>query len=216
MSPTFLQIFLMVNIFLIGAFTAIAIRHAYAHFRPTHHEEEKPLHRPTPTAHLPPAVREQLLRSAQANFQHVLEHSAAQLQHDLQTTTVQLNKQLEKIGAKIISDETARYQSSLTQLRDTAETTISDAQSEVTKHQAELMTKLAEQQTKLEAELNAKMVAEEQRLLDQMDTKLADAVASFLVETLQHNVDLGTQSAYLTAMLDEHKDELVKGVKYEN
>jgi hypothetical protein len=48
-----------------------------------------------------------------------------------------------------------------------------------------------------------------------MDTKLADAVTSFLMETLQHNVDLGAQSAYLTAMLDEHKDELVKGVKHE-
>jgi Na+/phosphate symporter len=215
MSPTFLQIFLMVNVFLIGAFTAVAIRHAYAHFRPAHHDEEKPVHHPAPTAHLPPAVREQLLRAAQTNFQTVLERSAAQLQHDLQSTTIQLNKQLEKIGTKIIDDETERYHTSLTQLRNNAETTITSAQSEVAQHQAELMAKLAEQQIKLEAELAEKMASEQQRLIQQMDTKLADAVASFLTETLQHNVDLGAQSAYLTAMLDEHKDELVNGVKNE-
>jgi hypothetical protein len=215
MSPTFLQIFLLINVFLIGALTAVAIRHAYAHFRPTQHEEPKPVHRPAPTAHLPPAVREQLLKAAQANFQKVLATSAEQLQHDLRATTVQLNKQLERIGTKIINDEATRYHTTLTQLRSNAETTITSAQSEVTKHQAELLATLAEQQVKLEAELTQKMVAEEQRLLQQMDTKLADAVASFLTETLQHNVDLGAQSAYLTAMLDEHKDELVHGVKNE-
>jgi F0F1-type ATP synthase membrane subunit b/b' len=205
----------MINVFFIGALTAIAIRHAYAHFRPAHHEEEKPVHHPAPTAHLPPAVRDQLLRSAQANFQAVLDKSAAQLQHDLTSTTVQLNKQLEKLGTKIVDDEIGRYHTSLEQLRVQAETTIGGAQTEIATHQADLKTKLAEQQTKLEAELAEKMAAEQQRLIQQIDTKLADAVASFLMETLQHNVDLGAQSAYLTAMLDEHKDELTKGIKNE-
>jgi hypothetical protein len=41
---------------------------------------------------------------------------------------------------------------------------------------------------------------------------LADAVASFLIETMQHNVDLGAQSTYLTTMLEEHKTELTKGI----
>jgi uncharacterized membrane protein len=215
MSSNFLQIFLLINVFLIGALTAVAIRHAYAHFRPTPHEEPKPVHHPAPTAHLPPAVREQLLHAAQANFQKVLDTSAKQLQQDLRTTTVQLNKQLERIGTKIINDEAPRYHTTLTQLRSNAETTITSAQSEVTKHQSELLAGLAEQQVKLEAELTAKIAAEEQHLLQQMDTRLADAVASFLMETLQHNVDLGAQSAYLTAMLDEHKAELVQGVKHE-
>jgi hypothetical protein len=59
------------------------------------------------------------------------------------------------------------------------------------------------------------VAAERQALIQQMETKLADGVASFLTETLQHNVDLGAQTAYLTAMLEEHKDELTKGLKDE-
>jgi hypothetical protein len=56
------------------------------------------------------------------------------------------------------------------------------------------------------------VAAEKQKMIELMDTKLADAVGSFLVETLQHNIDLGAQTAYLTAQLEEHKAELVKGV----
>lgn len=214
MSPTFLQIFLLLNVFLIGALTAVAIRHAYAHFRPPHHEEEKP-HKPAPNTHLPPAVREQLLHAAKANFQVVLEKSANQLQRDLDSTAAQLNKQLEKLGSKIIDDETERYRTTLQLLRDQAEATINGAQADVTQHQTDIQAQLAEHQAKLEAELNAKMTAEHDRLVQQLDTKLADAVSSFLVETLQHNVDLGAQSTYLTAMLEEHKDELTKGIKNE-
>lgn len=214
MSSTFLQIFLLLNVFLIGALTAVAIRHAYAHFRPTHHEREKP-HKPAPNTHLPPAVREQLLHAAKANFQVVLEKSATQLQRDLDSTATQLNKQLEKLGTKIIDDETERYHTTLNMLREQAETTINGAQANVTQHQADIQAQLAEHQAKLEAELNEKMVAEHERLVQQLDTKLADAVSSFLVETLQHNVDLGAQSSYLTAMLEEHKDELTKGIKNE-
>lgn len=215
MSPTALQIFLLINVFLIGALTAIAIRHTYAHFRPTQHEPEKPHHPPVQTAHLPPAVREKLLEAAQHNFQTVLDRSAHDLEHDLQATTIQLNKQLERIGNQILSNEMGRYQASLDQLRKQAEATISGAQEEVAKHQAELRVKIDERQAQLEAELTEKMAVEQQRLVQQMDTKLGDAVASFLTETLQHNVDLGAQSAYLTAMLEEHKAELTKGVGHE-
>lgn len=215
MSPTLLQLFLLLNVFLIGALTAIGVRHAYAHFRPTHHEPEKPHHAPAQGAHLPPAVREQLLHAAQTNFQAVLTHSATELQHDLQTTALQLNKQLEKIGNQILNREMERYQASLDQLRTQAEVTMNGAQEEIAKHQADLKAKLTERQAELEASMAEQVAADQQQLIQQIDTKLADAVASFLTETLQHNVDLGAQSAYLTAMLEEHKAELTKGVTSE-
>jgi F0F1-type ATP synthase membrane subunit b/b' len=135
------------------------------------------------------------------------------LQHDLDSTAAQLNKHLEKLGAKIIEDETERYHTTLELLRKQAETTINSAQSDVSQHQTEIQQHLTEYQAKLEAELSEKMNAEHDRLTQQIDTKLADAVTSFLLETLQHNVDLGAQGSYLTAMLEEHKDELTKGMK---
>lgn len=211
MDSTFLQIFLLINIFLMGALAAIAIRHAYAHFRPEHHDAEKDRRKPE-GAQLPRATKERLLQEAEANFKKVLERSAVELEHDQKAITAQLNKQFEKIGSQVVLHEMARYQTTLEQLRKAAENTLGGAQEEVSKHQAELAARFIERQAALEAKLAEEMAAEKQRLIQQMDTRLADAVASFLQETLPHNVDLGAQSAYLTAMLEEHKAELIKGV----
>lgn len=76
----FLQIFLYVNVFLIGALFAVGVRHAFAHFRP----QEKKARTPDQVPHLPPAVKEKLLQSAEANFEKVLDRSASDLQVDLQ------------------------------------------------------------------------------------------------------------------------------------
>lgn len=213
-NSLFLQIFLLVNVFVIGILVAVAVRHAYAHFRPASHEHDS--HRPAvQPVHLPPAVRERILETAEHKFQAVLDRSAEQLDKNLQATSIQLNKQLEKLGATIITDEMKRYREGLDELRARTEISIGSAQTEIAQHQDDLKAKLAERQAELEAKLAEDMAAERQRLVQEMDTKLADAVASFLVETLQHNVDLGAQSAYLTAMLEEHKGELAEGVRDE-
>lgn len=211
MSSLFLQIFLFVNVFLIGALVAIAVQHAYAHFRP-HTDEHEKAHPSAQPVHLPPATRERLLQAAEGKFQTVLDRSADQLDHNLQVTAVELNKQLEKLGTEIINDEMKRYREALDELRARTEISIGSAQTEIAQHQDDLKAKLAEHKTELEAQMQQEITAEKERLIKDMDTKLGDAVASFLLETMQHNVDLGAQTAYLTAMLDEHKAELTKGV----
>ncbi len=255
MSGTFLQIFLLVNVFLIGGLAAVAVQHAYAHFRPHPGESKKPA-RIDKSAHLPPEVKERLLQASQANFQAVLDRSAAELQHDLDTTADQLNKLLQKIGARVVGAEMERYQLQLEQIRKQAETAIGGAQDEIAKHQAELNADLEQQRaqakaklesqqleasakieaeqlesrTKIEAEqLQAKtrfdeeiaaerqrqlkeILDDKQRLTQQIDTRLGDAVASFLLETLGHNVDLGAQTAYLTSLLEEHKADFQREV----
>jgi len=217
MSNILLQSFLMLNIFIMGILVSVAVRHAYAHFRPQQHEEaEKPHSHVQPqSAHLPPAVKERLLQASQSHFQAVLNRSAAELQQDLKSTAFHLNKQLEKLGTDIISDEMKRYHASLDQLRKQTETTMFSAQAEIAVHQTEIKAKLAKRQAELEAQMVQDIATEKQLLIKNIDTKLADAVASFLTETLQHNVDLGAQTAYLTSVLEEHKAEIIKGVNDE-
>lgn len=200
---TFLQLFLLVDVFLMGVVAATAARHAYAHFRPPK-PEPPPAPGPPQEAHLSATARDHLLRTAEANFQAALDHSATQLHHDLDTTSAKLNKLVEHLGTEIIGNELERYRTELAQAREQADADIAGIGAEVAKYQAELKAKLAEE-----------VASEKLRLIQQIDTKLADAVGSFLVETLQHNVDLGAQSAYLTAMLEEHKADLVKGVSDE-
>jgi F0F1-type ATP synthase membrane subunit b/b' len=201
MGGTFLQIFLLTNVFLMGVVATFAVRHALAHFRPHTHDADK--HSPTndKDGHLPPAVRQRLLEQSEEHFQKVLDRSATELQNGLKATAERLNKQLEVLGSEVISSETAQYHAILEELRKKTETVVEEAHTSINSNQGELQTKLAEQ-----------MKAEQELLIKQIDTKLADAVVSFLIETMQHEVDLGAQTSYLTKMLEEHKEDFKREV----
>lgn len=219
-DPTTLQIFLLIDVFVMGAIAAISIRHAFAFFHGRKEEKEpvaEPVKAPAaqPTAKLPPAVREKIVAAAQANFQTILNRSADELQTDLKHTTAQLDKQLQKLGVEIIATEMKRYRADIDKLRLEVTGEIGGAQSEITKHQTELKAKLDARQVELEAKMNADIAAQQEQFIKNIDTKLADAVASFLMDTLQHNVDLGAQNSYLIATLEEHKNDFKKGVSDE-
>lgn len=225
MSTTFLQIFLCVTIFILGAVVTIALQHLYSHFWP--HEQpqddartQKPRATATtaPVGHLPPAAKERLLHESEARFQTVLEHTAADLEKDLQTTSTQLNRSLEKLGHDIVTAEMTRFRDTLEQLRQQSEQTLAGAQSDIDSGRDALEAELEKQRAELTARLQQDIAAERERLADellaeqqqlarQIDSQLGDAVASFLLDTLQHDVDLGAQNAYLIKMLDAHKDE---------
>lgn len=195
-----LQAFLYVNFFLIGAMVVLAVQHAYAHFRPHEHDAEH--HHAQPEGgHLPPAVRQQLLEDAQKDFERVLKRSATELQTDLASSSESIRKQVDTFSNDVIKQELVNYRAKIAELEKQTETVVNGMHQEISSHQEDLKAKLTES-----------IEAEKQRLVQQIDTKLADAVASFLSETLQHNVDLGAQSPYLMSVLEEHKAELAKEV----
>lgn len=188
------------DIFLIGMLTTELLRHGYAHFRPHKLVQPKVVHAPNGN-HLPPEVKERMLQASEAQFQTVLTRSADELQHDLQVTAEQVNKQVTRLATEIVGGELERYKTEFSRLHEQTQADLGGVSKELEAHQAEM-----------KAQLAADIEAEKQQLIKLMDTKLADAVTSFLLETLQHNVDLGSQSTYLLSMLDEHKAELTKGV----
>lgn len=201
MSNLLLQIFLLVNVFLIGILTAVAARHAYAHFRPRKPVTPKPPMTVVDPVHLPTEVKTRLIHEAEANFLAVVNGSIGELQHDLKSTAMQLNKHLQMMGSEVSIVEKERYKAMLEALRQQTEKALADAQTEISQHEVEMKAKLTE-----------KVAAEQIRLIKQIDTKLGDAVASFLTETLQHNVDLGAQTAYLLATLEAHKEDFKREV----
>jgi hypothetical protein len=199
---TFFEIFILLDVFVIGMLSTTAIRHAYAHFRPQKHEPEiNPAVIAAADIKLPTAVKERLLQASQDQFQAVLNSSANLLQQDLGTTTEQINNLVNKLATEIVSRELEKYRTELSQLHNQADVDMGGIEKELKGHEAELKAKVAEE-----------LEAEKQQLLKQIDTKLADAVGSFLIETLQHNIDLGTQGSYLIAMLEEHKADFTKEV----
>jgi hypothetical protein len=193
MGTLLLHIFIYVDVLILGALLAIAGQHAYAHFRPHKHDQEKP--------HIPESVKERMLRKSEMEYQTVLEHSVKRLQHDLESSSEQINGLIKRFAGEIVGDEMEKYRQELAKLHKQAEADMSGIKAAVGGHQAEIEAKMAEE-----------LEAEKQFLIKQIDTKLGDAVASFLMETLQHNVDLGSQREYLITTLDAHKEELKQGV----
>lgn len=183
-----------------GVLATIAIRHAQAHYKPAKNENVK-TKLPSSDEIIPTNIKAQLLKASQDQFQTVLQHSAVEFQKDLQTTAERINDLIKRLATVIVSDELERYRLDLTKLHNQAEVDISGIKKELGAHENELKAKLAQE-----------LESEKQRMIKQIDTKLSDAVGSFLVETLQHNIDLGSQTPYLVALLEEHKADFLKEV----
>ena len=197
------DVFLAINVLAIGSLLTLAIQHAYAHFHPR--PVAKPAFHGNQNAHIPAEVRQRLIEAAEANYQNVLNKAAADLQHDLATTAAKLNEQLGAVGGTIIQEELKKNQTQL-------DATTGVVNKKLAAQEAELEASLIKTTEEMQARLAEELTNEKQRLAQLLDTKLSDAVASFLVETLGKEVDLGAQAAYLTATLEAHKDELIKGV----
>ncbi|MDB5183107.1 MAG: hypothetical protein JWO47_891 [Candidatus Saccharibacteria bacterium] len=191
MSSLYLQIFLGADLFVIGLLTPLMFKHGKAHIKGSKQDDEKP--------HLTEADKERMLRESEVKYQKVLDHSVQVLQTDLDKSAEQINGLVTRFAGVIVGDEMERYRSELSKLHKQAEADMSVIKQEIGGHQ-----------TEIEAKFHQEMELEKQRLIAQIDTKLGDAVGSFLVETLQHNVDLGNQTEYLLAMLEEHKLDFSK------
>lgn len=210
MNP-FLFAFLLINVAILGAAITLAIQHAYAHFNPK--AKKAPTADPLPK--MLPEMKKQLLQEAEDRFRRQIEASTAQLEKDIEKTTVELSGHVTKVGGQIIETEMKRYRDSLEALRLQTEQLIKQAQAGVAQHQTELNDRYTQAKDELNQKLKADIEAERQRLIQQADTKLSDAVVSFLMETMQHDVDLGAQTDYIISVLDSHKDEIVKEISSE-
>ena len=255
-----LQIFLLINMFMLGIAATVAIQHAYAHYMHKKHPERD--HDSLKDSPLPKEFKDQLIKRAEQNFQDRLDASGDSLQHDLKATSDRINIHLEQLGNDIIHKESERHKAELERLYTHAEQEIKNIANSLTEntdqhkqkletfsqqtdiaikdanqnnenYKQQLCSKLEELYQQAETsiatinqdiESHAQQVKqqiskqaedEKQQLIDQFETKLADAVVAFLTETLGHNVDLGAQSEYLTKTLESRKDELIKGVKDE-
>jgi len=202
-SNLFFEIFIFADVFAIGALSVLATRHAKAHYRPGKKEPEGPA--APADVHLPAAFQAELAKHSQERFQTVMNRSATLLQHDLENTAEEISALVKRLATEVVSDELGRYRAELVRLHTEAANDVGGIRKQLAAHEAEV-------KAKIEHELQA----EKLMLLNQINTKLADAVGSFLLEALQHNVDLGTQSSYLLALLEEHKAEFIREVTDES
>ena len=189
MSDILLRLFLYADIFVVGALTVITVQHGRAHYKlQKHGSDDKP--------HLSAETKERMLKSSEEQYQKVLERSVGVLQKDLEHSAEQINGLVTRFAGVIVGDEMEKYRTELAKLHQQAEADMSGIKQEIAGHQAEI-----------EAAYKAELEAEKAKMIQQIDLKLGDAVGSFLVEALQHNIDLGAQGEYLISLLEEHKSD---------
>ena len=208
MDPLF-TVFLLLNALIIGAVATIAVQHGLAHRDAK--KEVKPEVQSLPK--MLPDMKKKLLDEAEEKFRQQITSATNGLQKDIEKTTAELSTHVTKIGGEIISTEMQRYRESLEALRRQTDQIIKQAQAGVSNHQTELSTRIDELRAELEKKVKADLETEKEHMVAQIDTKLTDAVTSFLNETLQHNVDLGAQTDYIIGMLEEHKDTIAQEVR---
>lgn len=200
MNATILQILLFVQALVLGSLVTLAAQYYRRHYGSTYHETEI-LHPIDPEEVLSPQVKNRLIEESELKIQAALNSTAHKLNTDLDASADEINRLVKHLATDIVSGEMERYRLQMGQLHEQADKQMSAIREEVAKHQEAI-----------KARINQELAAEKQKLVAQLDTKLADAVASFLNETLQHNIDLGGQTEYLLSMLEEHKADFIKEV----
>lgn len=213
---SFLEIFLVVNAFLVGVVVTLAVQYGLAHHRSKRAAPVKPQNQP-----IPAAVRERIAKQAEENFQGIVNRSALQLQHDLGTTGTQLSKLLEKFGSEVLDDEMRMFRQNVADIRANTTGSLAGAQEQIAqqekailetlaKRQADVDTRLSQRQAELEAELEQSFATQKDAVSKRLNDRMNDAVLAFLLETLGHEVDLGSQADYLVKTLEANKAELLE------
>lgn len=127
--------------------------------------------------------------------------AAKRLEESLQNTVDQIAANINDMTSTQLSQEFEKYQVSLQALRDQSITEFNKIQQELNQRKAELV-----------EHLERDVVKEKEKRIDLLISKLNDVVASYLTETLGNQVDLGAQSAYIFAALQEHKDDIKRDI----
>lgn len=142
----------------------------------------------------------------------------AQLQAELNERQAELEANLAKHHAEVrteFRERQEKVEADLTRQQTELESALAERKASMAKIQTELDAELQRRRQELETQLQQEMAAKREFFARQIDTKLSDAVSAFLLEAMQHNIDLGSQSAYLTGLLEEHKPELIREVQDE-
>ncbi len=206
---TFMIIFLLINALIAGVAATIALQHSAAH----RHEKKQRTQQSVPMPRMPAETRAHLLLQAEEKFEDQIEDSTAQLQKDINDTIDRLDSRVSKLGDEIIEAEMKRYRESLETIKLQTEKMLIEAQSAVSTHQAQLDEQFAKAQQEMVDKLRADIESEKERTMADIDTKMNDAVISFLLETMQHNVDLGAQTDYILSVLEANKADIIGEVK---
>ena len=183
---------------------------------------------------LSPEVRAEIEKAARERFERSLDQTASKLDKDLTKLQTKLSGDLTAASDKLAGDVT-EASTTLRQTIDRAssalEKNIGDTTDQLMQDELEAYRSLLadarklmeekltgvqgameEQRKKVEEEVRQEIREEKADLMAKFDTKLAEVLSAYLVESLGQQVDLGAQTKYIFASLNEHKKQLKEDI----
>lgn len=160
------QLFLLGNVFVIGALMSLALIHWRGHKTKETQQKSKATVQPI----LPPATVQRIIDKAEKEYAKTVEQTSRELRQQLHTSTASLHDQVSRLGLKIINEELLRYRSGLTAAHKETISSMQRTSKEVAEHSQSLRTRLIERQAAVELQLSRQQAELEARFIAHSDS----------------------------------------------
>jgi hypothetical protein len=146
--------------------------------------------------------REELRNRGRLHFEKIIGENAMFLQQDLRLTTSQLNDYMKDEIKRVLQDEFAKYEESISNAKDLALDSIQKTQAVI-----------EQQREVLERQMNDQAATEKARLLEHFEKNMADIVNHYILAAIGNEIDLTVQLDYIFQYLEENKQAIIEDIR---
>lgn len=145
--------------------------------------------------------RASIKQGIEAQLEKVVKKSTKELHSSLASATDDISIKTNDMIAGLIGKEVAAYKNDLENIR-----------SQMLGEAKKLQSNIVAQEKQLKSDLKIAIEHDRQVQLDVLDRRLSDIVSSYIIESLDQNVDLGSQMKYIIDSLEANKNEIKKDI----
>lgn len=147
--------------------------------------------------------REELRNRGRLHFEKILGENAMFLQQDLRLTTSQLNDYMKEEITRELKEAFANYESA-----------ISDAKQLAVESIDKTKTAIDEQRQEMSEQLEKEISEEKARRIQLFDTRMAEIVNRYVLESIGSQIDLSDQLEYILGELEQNKQAIIEDVTH--
>lgn len=146
--------------------------------------------------------REELRNRGRLHFEKIIGENAMFLQQDLRLTTSQLNDYMKEEIKRVLQEEFAKYEESISNAKDLALESIQKTQEVI-----------EQQRVVLERQMNEQAALEKSRMVEHFEKNMADIVNHYILAAIGNEIDLTAQLDYIFQYLEENKQAIVEDIR---
>lgn len=145
--------------------------------------------------------REELKNRGRLHFENVINENAMFLQQDLRLTTSQLNDFMKDEIKKVLKEEFATYEESISNAKDQAIEAIQKTQNIID-----------EQRTIIQQKLQQQADADKAAMIARFEQNMGEILNHYIIEAVGTEIDLSDQLDYIFTNLQENKQAILEDI----